>query len=84
MKITLEAHGKKIHVETSNDDVCITEMISILKGLLVQADFHPCTVDDVFSSDFDDCSWNLDREPMSHIDLDRTTLDEHNLTNQTI
>jgi len=74
MKITLEAHGKKAHVETSNDDVCITEMVSILKGLLVQADFHPCTVDDVFSSDFDECSWNLDR----------TTLDEHNLTNQTI
>jgi hypothetical protein len=74
MKITLETHGKKIHVETPGDDVDITEMISILKGLLVQAEFHPYTVDEVFSSDVGDGSWNLRHEPV----------DDYLLTNQTI
>lgn len=41
MKITIENYGKKMSVETENEDVCIDEYISIFYGLLVTATFNP-------------------------------------------
>jgi len=44
MKITIENYGKKMSVETENEDVCIDEYISIFYGLLVTATFNPAGI----------------------------------------
>jgi len=44
MKITIENYGKKMSVETDNEDVGIDEYMDIFYGLLISATFHPKTV----------------------------------------
>jgi len=44
MKITIENYGKKMSVETDNEDVGIDEYMDIFYGLLISATFHPQTV----------------------------------------
>ena len=41
MKITIENYGKKMSVETENEDTSIDDYISIFYGLLVTATFSP-------------------------------------------
>jgi len=62
MKITLESKGIIFTVETDRDDLNIGEMADILKGLLVQAGFHPGTVDAAFSQTNGTAtgSWDID------------------------
>lgn len=81
MKLTLETHGNKYTVETERDDVNISEFASIIKGLLVQAQFHPCTVDQLFDQNLDDCAWNITSEPLT---LDRFSDIDHEIASQTI
>jgi len=62
MKITLESRDKIFTVETDREDLNIGEMADILRGLLVQAGFHPGTVDAAFSQTNGTAagSWDLD------------------------
>ena len=48
MKITIENYGKKMSVETNNEDVSVEDYIEIFYGLLITATFHPITVLDGF------------------------------------
>ena len=61
MKITLESRDKIFTIETDREDLNIGEMADILKGLLVQAGFHPGTVDAAFdvNNGNDRGSWEL-------------------------
>ena len=44
MKITIENYGKKMSVETDNEDVSMNEYMDMIFGLLVTATFSPETV----------------------------------------
>ena len=67
MKLILEMHGNRYTVETEHD-VDISEFATIIKGLLVQAQFHPCTVDQLFDQNMDECAWNISSEPLTDLD----------------
>jgi len=48
MKITIENYGKKMSVETQNEDASVEDYIEIFYGLLITATFHHITVLDGF------------------------------------
>ena len=75
MKLTLQSYDKQYTVETPGDDLDIVEMANTFKGLLVQAGFHPASVESIFAEDTGVDSWNLEicSEP-----------DPHELANQLI
>jgi hypothetical protein len=68
MKITLQSQGNTYTIETKHDDMNISTMAELLRGLLVQCGFHPATVESAFNPEiFEYGSWDLEVcEP--HID----------------
>lgn len=48
MKISITHYGNTTSYETERDDQHISEMASVLKGLMVSVGFHPSSVDDYF------------------------------------
>ena len=46
MKLTLEMWGTTYSVTNDHEGVTITEMIDLLRSLLLAAGFHPNTVND--------------------------------------
>lgn len=72
MKITLETQGNT-YAASFPEGSTAEEVCYVLKGLLVQAQFHPQTVDEIFDHTMVQ-SWFPDDE---HQDM-------HQITNQTI
>ena len=48
MKISITHYGNTTSFETERDDQDISEMVSIIKGMMVSVGFHPNSVDDYF------------------------------------
>ena len=48
MKISITLYGNTTSYETDRDDQDISEMASILKGLMISVGFHPHSVDEYF------------------------------------
>jgi gamma-glutamyl-gamma-aminobutyrate hydrolase PuuD len=48
MKMTIESYGKKMSIETDNDDVGITEYIDMVNIFLLGVGFHQETINNGF------------------------------------
>lgn len=86
MKLSLQTKDKTYTIESKTDDMFIGELVDDFRGLLVQAGFHPITIDSLFNSDaLEFGSWNLedhsDHRPKD-LDMDRDV--EQQITAQTI
>lgn len=75
MRLTLEMNGTTHTVSTEHDDVNITQMVELMRGMLVQCGFHPNSVEAMFDHNAID-SWNLE--------IADGSIDQHQLINQTI
>ena len=62
MKITIEAHGKTIIVDTNDEHDDIQTVVETLKGMLVTVGFHPVTVDNMFDGEMYDTPWELETD----------------------
>ena len=61
MKITLQTHGSTYTVESEHDELQISDMAELFRGLLVQAGFHPATAESAFNPEiFQYGSWDLE------------------------
>jgi hypothetical protein len=56
MKITIQSYGNEYSVQTKHDGISLAEMMDCFRGLLVQAGFHPESVDEQFT-DCDIDAW---------------------------
>ena len=54
MKLSLTLHEKTYSIDSdeSFDGTNLNELVEQFKGLLVNAGFHPCNVDDMFNTDY--------------------------------
>jgi hypothetical protein len=52
MKITIEVNGHEFSAKTPGEDISITEIPDMIKGLLIAATYHPATVDELFAEEF--------------------------------
>lgn len=73
MKLTLQIHNKT-HTTECGDDVTLTDMCDTFRGMLVQAGFHPSSVEAMFDVTALD-SWDIGPN-------DSDVIDMHSLTNQ--
>jgi len=64
MKIQIELHGKIYTCEAEHDGVDVYEAASMFKGLLVNAGFHPSSVEDIFDPDMVE-PWCLNEEKIN-------------------
>lgn len=75
MKITLQSNNRTYTVETEGDDLNISDISDVLRGLLVQCGFHPATVEAAFNAEiFESGSWDLElvnRVRPNDLDMDR-------------
>lgn len=77
MKITIEAHGQTVTVDTNDDHSDLQTVVEALKGMLVTVGFHPVTIDNIFDSQMYDSSWELDNTTqVKHMNLDRTAIEQ--------
>lgn len=61
MKITLQTRGSTYTVESEHDDLLISDMAELFRGLLVQSGFHPATAESAFDPEiFQYGSWDLE------------------------
>lgn len=60
MKLTLNSYENQYTIETTGDDLNIVEMANMFRGLLVQAGFHPASVESIFAEDSGVDNWNLE------------------------
>ena len=51
MKLSYEAHGTKVTIETSHDEVTISEVGELIEQLLLGAGFHPDTIEGYFGKE---------------------------------
>ena len=52
MKITIQSYNNTFTWESAGeDDICMQDLVSHLKGLLVASGYHPKNVDECFSPD---------------------------------
>lgn len=54
MKLTLETYKKKYSVETEYDDINIIEYYEMFGNMLIQAGFHPNTIEGAIIELYDD------------------------------
>jgi len=52
MKITIEVNGQEFSAKTQTDDVAISEIPDMIKGLLIAATYHPANVDGLFAEEY--------------------------------
>lgn len=71
MKLSLELHDTTYTVESKHDPD-VEQMATMFRGLLVNAGFHPQSVEAMFDVNVVD-SWNISTD---------TQLDEHLIANQ--
>lgn len=64
MKIQIELHGKTYTCESEHDGVDVYEVANMFKGLLVNAGFHPNSVEDIFDPDMVE-PWCLNEEKIN-------------------
>ena len=74
MKLSLEMHDTTYTIE-SIADPDVEQMATMFRGLLVNAGFHPSSVEALFDVHAID-SWNISTE--------KCPVDEHELTNQIV
>ena len=86
MKLSLQTRDKTYTIESKTDDLCISELADDFRGLLIQAGFHPITIDNLFNCEsLEFGSWNLEDQPLHRpkdLDMDRDV--EQQIAAQTI
>lgn len=84
MKLSITLHEKTYSIESNEDDSNLNEIGEQLKGLLVNAGFHPSNVDDLFNTDY---QWFTEEERnenmQGHLKVDKRVEEwQNNMYNQ--